>query len=40
MPPGGPQLPAAELETLRKWIEEGARWPSKAELAGRSPFSH
>jgi hypothetical protein len=40
MPPGGPPLPAAELETLRKWIEEGARWPGKAALVGRSPFSH
>jgi hypothetical protein len=38
MPPGGPKLSPAELETLRKWIAEGARWPKKVELAARSPF--
>jgi mono/diheme cytochrome c family protein len=39
MPPGGPMLPAAELETLRKWIAEGARWPKNVELVARGPFS-
>jgi len=38
MPPGGPPLPSAELETLRRWILEGARWPNKMELVGRNPF--
>ena len=38
MPPGGPKLPAAELETLRKWIAEGARWPKSVELTAKSPF--
>jgi hypothetical protein len=38
MPPGGPKLPAAELEILRQWIAEGAHWPKKIELVGRSPF--
>ncbi len=39
MPPGGPKLPAAELETLRKWIAEGARWPKNVELSAKSPFA-
>ena len=39
MPPGGPKLPAAELETLRKWIVEGARWPKSVELTAKSPFA-
>jgi hypothetical protein len=38
MPPGGPKLSAAELEILRRWIAEGARWPNKVELVGRNPF--
>jgi len=38
MPPGGPKLPASEMEILRKWIAEGARWPKNIELVGRSPF--
>jgi hypothetical protein len=38
MPPGGPGLSAPELEILRRWIAEGARWPNKAELVARSPF--
>jgi hypothetical protein len=39
MPPGGPKLSAAELETLRKWIAEGAHWPKNAELVAKNPFS-
>jgi len=38
MPPGGPALSTAELETLRRWIAEGARWPNKIQLVGRNPF--
>lgn len=38
MPPGGPKLSATELETLRKWIAEGAHWPNKVVLVGRNPF--
>ncbi len=38
MPPGGPKLSASELETLRKWIAEGARWPKNIELVAKSPF--
>jgi uncharacterized membrane protein len=38
MPPGGPKLTASELETLRKWIAEGARWPKNLELTAKSPF--
>ena len=33
MPPGGKKLTPAEIETLRKWIAEGAPWPNGAELA-------
>jgi Protein of unknown function (DUF1553)/Protein of unknown function (DUF1549)/Planctomycete cytochrome C len=28
MPPGGPPLAAAEIATLRAWIDEGARFPA------------
>lgn len=35
MPPGGPQLPKTEQETLRRWIEEGAVWPTH--IAVRAP---
>lgn len=27
MPPAGPRLPSAEIETLRRWIDHGAPWP-------------
>ena len=39
MPPGGPKLPESEMEILRKWIAEGARWPKNVELTARNPFS-
>ena len=32
MPPKG-QLPAAEIETLSRWIEMGAPWPEEREVA-------
>lgn len=38
MPPaeeGGP-LPASQIATLRRWIEEGASWPDGVELTDRS----
>ena len=35
MPPGEKKLSAREVETFRKWITEGARWPGKLELAER-----
>ena len=38
MPPGPQKLAPAELETLRKWILEGARWPNGVELVGKNPF--
>ncbi len=28
MPPGGPKLPAEQIENLRRWIATGAEWPS------------
>jgi Planctomycete cytochrome C len=37
MPPRGQKLTAAEIETLRKWIAEGAPWPDGMELVGRFP---
>jgi len=38
MPPGPKKLTPGELETLRKWIAEGARWPKGLELVGKNPF--
>ena len=38
MPPGKLKLSAADMETLRKWIAEGARWPKKVELSAKNPF--
>jgi mono/diheme cytochrome c family protein len=38
MPPGPRKLSPEELETLRKWIREGAKWPKGAELEGKNPF--
>ena len=35
MPPGERKLTGEELEVLRKWIAEGARWPKNMELAAR-----
>jgi len=32
MPPGPQKLSAEELETLRRWIAEGARWPKNLQL--------
>lgn len=35
MPPDGPRLSAGETQTLRAWIDQGARWnPGAARLAG------
>ena len=31
MPPGGP-LAASEIETIRKWVDEGARWDARDDL--------
>ena len=33
MPPGGPRLPNDQLATLRRWIEQGAEWPTSAAVA-------
>lgn len=38
MPPGPKKLTPQQLETLRKWIAEGARWPKGVELEGKNPF--
>jgi uncharacterized membrane protein len=38
MPPGDNKLTPAELEILRQWIAEGARWPKKVELSPKNPF--
>ena len=29
MPPGKAALPAADVETIRQWIDAGARWPAE-----------
>jgi uncharacterized membrane protein len=39
MPPGQTKLSPAELETLRRWIAEGATWPKGVELVGKNPFA-
>jgi mono/diheme cytochrome c family protein len=39
MPPGPDKLKPEELETLRRWIEQGAHWPKNAELKGKNPFA-
>ena len=40
MPPGKPPLPAEDLETIRQWIDAGARWPTTASTpAGSSSAS-
>jgi len=38
MPPGPRKVTPAEIEVLRKWIAEGARWPKGLELVGKNPF--
>lgn len=38
MPPTEKKLTPAELEVIRKWIAEGARWPKGVELVGKNPF--
>jgi len=38
MPPGKDKVTSAELEVLRKWIAEGARWPKGLQLIGKNPF--
>ncbi len=37
MPPTG-KLAAAEIETLREWIEKGAEWPAVAAKAGKTEW--
>ena len=39
MPPTARKLSAAELETIRKWIVEGARRPKDARFVGENPFA-
>ena len=39
MPPGSQKLTPKQLETVRKWIAEGARWPDGVELTGKNPFT-
>lgn len=36
MPKGKPPLPASDVEVLRRWIDEGARWPEGRVLVDRS----
>jgi hypothetical protein len=38
MPPGPAKLSDLELETLRKWIAEGAHWPKNVQLEAKNPF--
>jgi formylglycine-generating enzyme required for sulfatase activity len=32
MPPGGPQVPAAERAVIREWLAAGAVWPANVEI--------
>ncbi|MFN0101087.1 MAG: SUMF1/EgtB/PvdO family nonheme iron enzyme [Bryobacteraceae bacterium] len=36
MPPGGPQVPAAERAVIRQWLSTGAVWPANLEI-GKLP---
>jgi mono/diheme cytochrome c family protein len=41
MPYGGPPLPTADVELIRKWIDQGAHGPDSAEpLAAAGPVKH
>ncbi len=41
MPPAGDRLTAAEIAALRRWIDEGARWPASAKpVAATRKNSH
>jgi hypothetical protein len=39
MPLGADKVAPGELETLRRWIAEGARWPKKVQLEPKNPFT-
>jgi mono/diheme cytochrome c family protein len=38
MPPKGDRLSAAEVDTLKRWIAEGAAWPESASLKKADPL--
>ena len=38
MPPKGERLTAAEVDTLKRWIAEGAVWPESASLKKTDPL--
>jgi len=38
MPPGDRKLSKKELDTLRLWIVQGAKWPKDVVLEGINPF--
>jgi uncharacterized membrane protein len=38
MPPGDRKLTAEELDTMRRWILQGAKWPKGVQLEGKNPF--
>jgi hypothetical protein len=40
MPPGGPALSAAEIATLRAWIDGGAKWPRTAKAEEKPKTAH
>lgn len=33
MPPGGPPLQPAQIELIRRWIDEGAAWPDQSSIS-------
>ncbi len=40
MPPKGPRLSSQEIKLLRKWIDQGARWPQDQATSARSSSEH
>jgi mono/diheme cytochrome c family protein len=39
MPPSGPRLTSSEIEVLRRWIDEGARWPAESATPDNIDFA-
>jgi hypothetical protein len=40
MPQKAPALAAEEIETIRRWIDEGAPWPAENAASAREPAKH
>jgi mono/diheme cytochrome c family protein len=40
MPMGGDPLPASQIDLIRRWIDQGARWPESASADGAAVSKH